>query len=195
MNIQAIKERVVERLGAIEERCFERISHGMPRLLYPFFEALLLVLLGRDIYDHVVLSEQALILEEALVRSRAESTRKSLTLVDNNKARDKVDPLPDSGISGAGTLEVINRIALIHGIELDEVRSGGTCDSDDSISRRQIQIVFRSSFSQLREFNRSLNNEVTKLLTESLLIERDSSSNPRRATTGKICVSVVTKTS
>jgi hypothetical protein len=195
VSIQAIHQLVVERLGAIESRRFERVNRAALRLLCPCVTASLLALLCHDICHYASLSEQALIVDDALTRSREEIGRKSSALVESNEAGDRIESLSRSESSGAGALEVINRIALNHGVHIDEMRSGVRCDSVDPVSRRQIQIVFRSSFSQLREFNLSLNNEVSVLRTESLVIERDALLVQHRVINTKICVSVVTKTS
>ncbi len=194
MNIHLIHGSLIQRLGALEQKCFDRLCRGVP-LLRPFVTALLLVRLGHAFYDYVCVSEQVLMIEDALARTRGEFARKPAAQIPNNRVQGEIDTPRGGGASGAATLEVINRIAVAHGIDLEEMQSGVRCALDDPMSSRQIQIAFRSSFNQLREFNQSLNHEASTLVTESLQMERSSSLVSPAIIAARICISVVTKTS
>jgi hypothetical protein len=86
-------------------------------------------------------------------------------------------------------------MAIAAGIEIDEVRSVGGCDSDDSLSKQQIQIAFRSDFRKAIDFNQRLNDETLNLVTQSLVIERNSIVEGSETIVSKICVAIVPSSS
>jgi hypothetical protein len=194
MNTRTIQRRLIQKLGALEERLFDRLCYGT-LLVRPILMALLLMRLGHALVDYVSVSEQILIIEEALAATRREFAQGSASQINQSEVQREIDPLRGGGVSDAAPLEVINRIALAQGIDLDEALSGVRCSSNEPLSPRQIQIMFRASFSQLREFNHRLNDKDSTLVTESLLIERNISLESSATITARICISVVTKTS
>jgi len=194
MKTQAIQRSLIQRLGALQQRRFDRFCRALV-LVRPLLTALLLARLGHAMYHYVSVSEQVSMMEDALAATHREFAQRSAAQINSSEVQRESDPFRRGGTSDAATLELINSIALAQGIVLDEVQSGVRCNSLEPMSPRQIQIMFRARFSQLREFTHSLNDKGSTLVTESLRIERNSSFDSSATVTARICISVVTKTS